>query len=327
MGIDVNVDFLEAETWDETMRERMRWLRENDPVHWSERSRLWVVSRFEDVNYVSKNHQLFYAGEGVRPGNPVRLPLIDEDEPRHTQLRRLINRGFTPRMVRKLETAFRQIATETIAEFIGGHREGDWPYGREEGAPEAADLLRNAALLANRRITERIEAEPWLARMGTTMVSALVEADGRCHLANVGDSRGYLWREGNLRQLTSDHSWVNEQVRRGGMTQEEATSSSFRNVITRSLGNSPSVDVDIFCENLEIGDTFVLCSDGLSGEVTDDEIHAAVADNAPSQAAWRLVDLALDHGGRDNVTIVVVSIRDIVKKGKRKGLAGLLARD
>jgi cytochrome P450 family 142 subfamily A polypeptide 1 len=114
MGIDVNVDFLEAEAWDETMRDRMRWLRENDPVHWSERSRLWVVSKFEDVNYVSKNHPIFCSGGGVRPGSAIKLPLIDEDEPRHTQLRRLINRGFTPRMVRKLETAFREIATETI---------------------------------------------------------------------------------------------------------------------------------------------------------------------------------------------------------------------
>jgi len=114
MGIDLNVDFLDAEAWDAAMRDRMRWLRENDPVHWSERSGLWVVTKFEDVSYVSKNHQLFCSGEGVRPGSAIKLPLIDEDEPRHTQLRRLINRGFTPRMVRKLETAFREIATETI---------------------------------------------------------------------------------------------------------------------------------------------------------------------------------------------------------------------
>jgi AcrR family transcriptional regulator len=114
MGIDINVDFLDAEAWDESMRDRMRWLRENDPVHWSERSGLWVVTKFEDVNHVSKNHQIFCSGGGVRPGSAIKLPLIDEDEPRHTQLRRLINRGFTPRMVRKLETAFREIATETI---------------------------------------------------------------------------------------------------------------------------------------------------------------------------------------------------------------------
>jgi cytochrome P450 family 142 subfamily A polypeptide 1 len=119
MGIDLNVDFVDAQNWDGAMRDRMRWLCENDPVHWSERSRLWVITSFEEISYVSKNHQLFHSGEGVRPGNPVRLPLIDEDEPRHTQLRRLINRGFTPRMVRKLETTFRQIATETIDEIAG----------------------------------------------------------------------------------------------------------------------------------------------------------------------------------------------------------------
>ena len=119
MGIDLNVDFLDAQIWDGAMRDRMRWLCENDPVHWSERTRLWVITSFEEISYVSKNHQLFHSGEGVRPGHPVRLSLIDEDEPRHTQLRRLINRGFTPRMVRKLETAFRQIATETIDEIAG----------------------------------------------------------------------------------------------------------------------------------------------------------------------------------------------------------------
>lgn len=114
MGIDVNVDFLDAQVWDEAMRDRMRWLRENDPVHWSERSRLWVITKFEDVSYVSKNPQIFCSGGGVRPGSAVKLPLIDEDEPRHTRLRRLINRGFTPRMVKKLEAAFREIATDTI---------------------------------------------------------------------------------------------------------------------------------------------------------------------------------------------------------------------
>jgi cytochrome P450 family 142 subfamily A polypeptide 1 len=119
MDIDLNVDFVDAQSWDGAMRDRMRWLCENDPVHWSERSRLWVITSFEEISYVSKNHLLFHSGEGVRPGNPIRLPLIDEDEPRHTQLRRLINRGFTPRMVRKLETAFRQIATETIDEIAG----------------------------------------------------------------------------------------------------------------------------------------------------------------------------------------------------------------
>jgi cytochrome P450 family 142 subfamily A polypeptide 1 len=109
-----NVDYLAARTWDHTMPERMKWLRENDPVHWSEVNQLWVISKFEDVSHVSKNNDIFCSGFGVRPGNPVKLGLLDEDEPRHTSLRRLINRGFTPRMVGKLEQVFREITTAAI---------------------------------------------------------------------------------------------------------------------------------------------------------------------------------------------------------------------
>jgi cytochrome P450 family 142 subfamily A polypeptide 1 len=92
----------------------MRWLRENDPVHWSEKSGLWIISKFADVAYVSKNPQIFCSGQGVRPSTPAKLSLIDEDEPRHTLLRKLINKGFTPRMVKKLEAPFREIVTEAI---------------------------------------------------------------------------------------------------------------------------------------------------------------------------------------------------------------------
>ncbi|UCE86203.1 MAG: cytochrome P450 [Deltaproteobacteria bacterium] len=112
--MDVNVDFLSADSWDEKMHDRMRWLRENDPVHWSDATGLWIVSKYEDVSYVSKNAHIFCSGHGVRPGNPAKLGLIDEDEPRHTQLRKLINRGFTPRMVKKLETPFREIVRDAI---------------------------------------------------------------------------------------------------------------------------------------------------------------------------------------------------------------------
>jgi cytochrome P450 family 142 subfamily A polypeptide 1 len=112
--MNANVDYLAAHTWDHTMRDRMRWLRENDPVYWSEISKLWVLSKYEEIAFVSKNHRTFCSGFGVRPGTPVKLGLIDEDEPRHTRLRGLINRGFTPRMVKKLEVVFREIATESI---------------------------------------------------------------------------------------------------------------------------------------------------------------------------------------------------------------------
>jgi cytochrome P450 family 142 subfamily A polypeptide 1 len=112
--VDVDVEFLAAQSWDEHMHERMRWLRENDPVHWSEKDHLWLVSTFEDVCAVSKDQDLFTSAEGVRPATDTKVGLIDEAEPRHGQLRKLINRGFTPRMVKKLEVAFREITREAI---------------------------------------------------------------------------------------------------------------------------------------------------------------------------------------------------------------------
>ena len=112
--MDVNVDYMSSEAWDEKMPERTRWLRENEPVYWAERSGLWVISKFEHVSYVSKHNEIFCSGEGVLPGNPVKLGMIAEDEPRHTEVRRLINRGFTPRMVKRWEAIFRELAKETL---------------------------------------------------------------------------------------------------------------------------------------------------------------------------------------------------------------------
>ncbi len=112
--MDVNVEFLAASSWDEEMPARMRWLQQNDPVHWSEKDQVWVLTKYEDVSYVSKNQQLFTSAQGVRPHQGTKLGLIDEAEPRHGQLRSLINRGFTPRMVKRLEAAFREITTDAI---------------------------------------------------------------------------------------------------------------------------------------------------------------------------------------------------------------------
>jgi cytochrome P450 family 142 subfamily A polypeptide 1 len=111
--VDVDVSYLAPESWDEQMPARFRWLRENDPVHWSEADGLWVATRYEDVAYISKHQELFSSAHGVRPG--LKIGLIDEAEPRHTQLRRLINRGFTPRMVASLERSFLEITSAAIA--------------------------------------------------------------------------------------------------------------------------------------------------------------------------------------------------------------------
>ncbi len=112
--MDLNVEYLASSSWDEHMHERMRWLREHDPVHWSDKDQLWLVTKFEDVSYASKHQELFTSGEGVRPGLPAKIGLIDEGQPRHGQLRGLINKGFTPRMVAKLESVFHNIVGEMI---------------------------------------------------------------------------------------------------------------------------------------------------------------------------------------------------------------------
>ena len=115
--MNVEVDYLESKNWEEQeMRERFRWLRENDPVFWSEKDQLWVITKYEDVVFCSKNQDLFTSAEGVLPGSPGKLGLIDEGEPRHAQLRGLINRGFTPRMVANLEARFREIVKQAIDE-------------------------------------------------------------------------------------------------------------------------------------------------------------------------------------------------------------------
>lgn len=112
--MDTDVAFLDPSSWDESMHARTRWLREHDPVHWSEPDGLWVVTKYADVVHVSKHQELFTSAQGVRPANPAKIGLIDEAEPRHGQLRGLINRGFTPRMVKKLEIAFRAITADTL---------------------------------------------------------------------------------------------------------------------------------------------------------------------------------------------------------------------
>ena len=111
---DVNVAFLDPATWDASIHERMRWLRRNDPVHWSEKDGCWILSKYEDVALVSKDQDLFTSAFGVRLGNAPKIGLIDEAEPRHGKLRGLINKGFTPRMVKKLEIAFRAIVKESL---------------------------------------------------------------------------------------------------------------------------------------------------------------------------------------------------------------------
>jgi protein phosphatase len=143
--------------------------------------------------------------------------------------------------------------------------------------------------------------------MGTTGVAALLHHDA-LHIANVGDSRAYLIRDGEIRQVTRDHSFVSDQVAAGLITAEQARSSPHRNVITRALGYQPEVSVDMFRLPLQVGDIVVLCSDGLHGLLADEEIAEIVAAHDSGTAVERLVELANQRGGPDNITVAIAHV-------------------
>ena len=222
-----------------------------------------------------------------------------------------------------------------VADGMGGHASGQiaselalktivttYYAGPNENVEES---LRAAICAANSYIYDAAQMIADRNGMGTTC-TAVVLKDDEMYVGHVGDSRVYLIRDGELRQLSEDHSWVTEQVKRGALTEEEARMSPFRNVITRSLGAAPDVEVDIYLENIQRGDVLVLCSDGLTGYVPDEEILESAGGWSPSMAAMKLVDRANELGGGDNITVMVVAVRDIQKAKGRNRLQKLLGR-
>jgi len=222
-----------------------------------------------------------------------------------------------------------------VADGMGGHAAGQIASEialktairayYADPSPMVEESLRSSVQQANGIIYDLSRAIVERNGMGTTLTALVVRGE-EAFIAQVGDSRCYRLRGSHIELLTDDHSWVNEQVKRGALTEEEASMSPFKNVITRSIGNAPSVDVDIFTHELETGDTFLLCSDGLSNEVSADEMRDAMKTSSPSQAAWDLVNLALERGGSDNCTVLILKIADISRKAKKKGLGALLGR-
>jgi serine/threonine protein phosphatase PrpC len=166
-------------------------------------------------------------------------------------------------------------------------------------------LLRRAVIEADRNIYEAAMANPQYQGMGTTLTVLLFAGD-QVHMGHVGDSRAYLYRDGRARQLTEDHSWIQEQVRAGLISVEEAKESRFRNIITRSVGFEPSVEPDLNALSVQTGDCFVLCSDGLSNYLSADELGQVLTGHFYRDVAKVFVDLANDRGGDDNVTCLVV---------------------
>lgn len=205
-----------------------------------------------------------------------------------------------------------------VADGMGGHVAGE-VASREAvdamreayEAPASIDDLRQAVRLANAAVWKRGADEPSYRGMGTTVTAVAVVDDDRLAIANVGDSRTYLLRDGELEQLTSDHSFVQEAVRSGQLTPAQAESHPRRSQLTRALGVSDDVDVDVDVLDPVSGDRLLLCSDGLWDEVGDELITMVLAGRKePEEAASELVRWAKEAGGRDNITVIVIDVID-----------------
>jgi PPM family protein phosphatase len=207
-----------------------------------------------------------------------------------------------------------------VADGMGGHSAGQVAselalnvFVRSYYSDASRDVeacLKKSVREANAYIVDVARSVPGRSGMGATL-TAVVLRDDDLFIAQVGDSRCYLLRSGDLDQITEDHSWVAEQVRSGAMSLAEAEQSPFRNVITRSMGGAPEVEPDLTAIKLQVGDRFLLCSDGLSGMVPAEELKQMLAQGSPSVAAWNLVERANQYGGKDNITAMILHVLDV----------------
>lgn len=213
-----------------------------------------------------------------------------------------------------------------VADGMGGHAAGEVasriavdalreslaarPDGRSRiDLGEAALSLQEAVHHANLRICDSVQAHSERRGMGTTLVALLVRSE-RAIIGHVGDSRAYLLRDGSLRRLTSDHSWVNEQVKLGLLSPDAAQKHPMRNIVTRALGSRSEVTAEVSEEWIRPGDVFLLCSDGLNTMLSDGEIEQVLSrhESDPEAACRELVRRANERGGEDNTTVVVLHV-------------------
>lgn len=205
-----------------------------------------------------------------------------------------------------------RLAVETIQREVRAARDSEPALFEGSDGVEAsrtAEVLRGAVERACAVIYETAQGDPELSGMGTTVTAALLH--GRAaFVAHVGDSRCYLVRAGRIYQVSEDHSLVNEQLKAGAISADEARHSRFKNIITRSVGFEQEVQVDLMGLELEPQDALVICCDGLSNVVEDREILQAVETRPLEESPESLVALANDRGGDDNITVVVVRVTD-----------------
>ncbi|MDB5038364.1 MAG: Protein phosphatase [Bacteriovoracaceae bacterium] len=215
-----------------------------------------------------------------------------------------------------------ELSLFVVADGMGGHAGGEYAsriaittieekFKQNQSSPAPLEETVSKAIQeASTKIIAKAEEDRALKGMGTTVVC--LHLDGkRAILGHVGDSRAYLFRDGVLEQLTEDHSLVNEQVKTGLITAEEAKTHQFKNIITRSVGVTSDVEVDVVIKKLKIGDSFLICSDGLSNLVEAKEMEKELRERETVLAAKSMVDLANKRGGDDNITLLLVEILDV----------------
>jgi protein phosphatase len=207
-----------------------------------------------------------------------------------------------------------QMAIESLGSFIEkshDEKEITWPYGLDVNLSFDGNRLKTAIKLANKKVFRAADNREEYTGMGTTAVAALVSED-TLTVGSAGDSRCYLLREGALRQLTRDDSWVSAALGEGILNSDEIERHPLRNVITKAVGAKDTIDLDVVEEKLRPGDIVLLCSDGLHAMLHDDQILAAINPFPATleEAAGRLIDAANEAGGKDNVSVVLLRYKE-----------------
>ena len=207
-----------------------------------------------------------------------------------------------------------RVAVEAISEFVlltAGDEEITWPFGLDESISYDGNRLKTAIRHANRRVLEATRERSEYEGMATTVAAVLFDGDV-ANIAHVGDSRIYLWSDGALQQLTSDHSWVNEQIQNGVISAEQARHHPLRNVVTRALGGRTELVVDVQSRRIRPGEVLLLCSDGLTTMITDADIGRIIGSAAGdlALAAQALVDAANEGGGEDNISVILLGLEE-----------------
>ena len=215
-----------------------------------------------------------------------------------------------------------------VADGMGGHKTGEVASRKavdiikeelEQTSNHPPAALAKAVQAANLDIFDFSSLHPEHQGMGTTLTTVFID-DQVGLVGHVGDSRAYLIRDNHIRQLTSDHSWVAEQVRQGVITQDEARRHRLRNVITNALGSTQEVKLDILYFDVKQGDKLLLCSDGISMLLNEDQMKSVIHNFAPEEASQQLMNEANRRGSPDNITAVVLEIQNVEERSKKYSL-------